>query len=334
MDELQLPLQTPSQPELVGESGLAGPRPNARLVVMLLAFGLACRSAQPPPFVAPTGPDDTASTAAGAEPGTAAVVDSPPPAALEAATAADDPVPTARQSAVAVPAPPTGDDGLVHLVEVDLATSDDPTLTVIGNSEGSAETVPQTLVGAALAERARRRDALPPRVVINDKNLASLASQGTLTEDTTAAAKPAASAATIGGTGSSSPRALIESEATWRSRGRALRVAWADAARQVRDLQAEAARLRTSFYAEDDPFVRDGQIKPAWDRVLDQLAQARERVARSEELMDAFLEEGRQAGALPGWLREGSELEPQRRVEAPPRSPAPSEPTIANEDQD
>ena len=48
--------------------------------------------------------------------------------------------------------------------------------------------------------------------------------------------------------------------------------------------------------------------------------------ARQEELAQ-FLEEGREAGALPGWLREGIDLEPEPLVEAEPTA-EPSEPVI------
>jgi hypothetical protein len=41
-----------------------------------------------------------------------------------------------------------------------------------------------------------------------------------------------------------------------------------EAARLERDmvrLEGGVARLETQFYALDDPFVRDGQVKPKWD---------------------------------------------------------------------
>ncbi|MDH3745756.1 MAG: hypothetical protein OES47_11715, partial [Acidobacteriota bacterium] len=54
------------------------------------------------------------------------------------------------------------------------------------------------------------------------------------------------------------------------------------------------------------------QIKPAWDRALDRLEGARELVAEASTQLDELIEEGRRAGALPGWLREGIDLEPDR----------------------
>ncbi len=94
---------------------------------------------------------------------------------------------------------------------------------------------------------------------------------------------------------------------------------WREASDAIPRLEGEAAELRTRFYATDDPYVRDGQIKPEWDRALDELAQAKRDVKTAEAEVAEVLEEGRQAGALPGWLREGIELEPE-----PPKPPKPA----------
>jgi len=86
----------------------------------------------------------------------------------------------------------------------------------------------------------------------------------------------------------------------------------------ILELQERTAELRTRFYATDDPYVRDGQVKPAWDHALQSLEDARRRARQLENELEATLEEGRQAGALPGWLREGMELEPTERPYDPP----------------
>ena len=55
----------------------------------------------------------------------------------------------------------------------------------------------------------------------------------------------------------------------------------------------------------------------------------RNEVIATRKELDDFLEEGRRAGALPGWLREGGELEPV--PEKPKTSPGtvdPEEPRI------
>jgi hypothetical protein len=94
----------------------------------------------------------------------------------------------------------------------------------------------------------------------------------------------------------------------------------------VDELEADVFNLRMRFYAEDDPFYRDAQIKPAWDHAIEELNATREEVGlRKQELQD-FMEEGRVAGALPGWLREGIELEPVEPVKEEMGIAEPGEP--------
>ena len=49
---------------------------------------------------------------------------------------------------------------------------------------------------------------------------------------------------------------------------RTLREEWAAAADSIAELEARAATLRTRFYATDDPYVRDGEVKPTWDHAI------------------------------------------------------------------
>lgn len=127
-------------------------------------------------------------------------------------------------------------------------------------------------------------------------------------------------------------------ETCWRRRAYELRQAWNEATEEVAELEEEAANLRWRFYAEDDPWVRDSQVKPAWDRVLDRLRRKRDEAARYGERVSELMDRGRRAGALPGWLREGVELEPGRpdanRERSNPRQPTsvePMEPTVVDE---
>ena len=64
----------------------------------------------------------------------------------------------------------------------------------------------------------------------------------------------------------------------------------------------------------------DYVVQPVWIA-----GDTREAAKRKEEL-EATLEEGRQAGALPGWLREGVDLEPEQRPYDPPPSRRRGEP--------
>jgi hypothetical protein len=171
---------------------------------------------------------------------------------------------------------------------------------------------PQTLAGAAAAERERRREAGPATLVINNKNLAEHAT-GKLTisqgSATTPPVVPAAAATPA------------KDEGYWRERVRGLRQQWALAVDSIGELEARAANLRTRFYSEDDPYVRDGEVKPAWDRALEGLDSARLRARSLEDQLGATLEEGRESGALPGWLRDGIELEPSERPYDKPDRP-------------
>lgn len=171
---------------------------------------------------------------------------------------------------------------------------------------------------AEAARRAREGQAAAPeaRIRITDENLAEYATgQVTLAHPDTAEPEttPADSADEAGEvddggidpTGSD-PR----DEDYWRRGARELRLqlrrAWEDA----RELEKQAAGLRIRFYAEDDPYVRDSEVKPAWDRALEARRQALQETRAYRRELEEFLQEGHRAGALPGWLREGMEYEP------------------------
>jgi len=109
-----------------------------------------------------------------------------------------------------------------------------------------------------------------------------------------------------------------QGEEYWRRRGLEIRMAWRDEVDSIEELEKEVFMLRQRFYAEDDPFYRDGQVKPAWDQALEQLEDARVGAKEREAELQEFLEEGRKAGALPGWMREGIELEPHPPDELEP----------------
>jgi len=207
-----------------------------------------------------------------------------------------------------------------------------PAPTTIVIEPPRAETEDEVgLVEAARREKERRAGAAPPSVKLDNKNLGAFAADQKLTvaspanvtaeEGTTAEIKaPGTGAAT--------------DEAYWRDGARAIRERWADAVEDVSRLEAESADLRRQFYAEDDPYVRDQQIKPEWDRVLGELDRARREATQAPRDLEVFLEEGRRAGALPGWLREGIELEPE---EEPPGAAAtnpaePREPVVVERD--
>jgi hypothetical protein len=194
---------------------------------------------------------------------------------------------------------------------------------VIESGAGSAgETTSEGLVAAARAERERRRTAPPPAIVLDNKSLPKYAT-GQLT---IAKHDPEQD-----GSPSSELDEQAQREKYWRERALAARQKWHDSVEAIATHEKEAAELRTRFYAEDDPYVRDGQVKPAWDRALDLLAEAKRDAAAAEAAVADMMEEGRQQGAWPGWLREGLELEPTPSLAPPSTSVEPGEPNVVQE---
>jgi hypothetical protein len=179
-----------------------------------------------------------------------------------------------------------------------------------------------TLVEAAKAERERRAHATEPVAVITDKTLPHLPKgQLTFAEPS----KKKAGAVTAGGESTD-----LHGEQYWRGRALEIRTRWKKTADEVKELEQSAAGWRRRFYAENDPYARDSQIKPEWDRVLDRLGKARSEVESVQKELTDFLEEGRRAGALPGWLREGAELEPavDEKKDKGPGTLEPKEPSV------
>ena len=99
-------------------------------------------------------------------------------------------------------------------------------------------------------------------------------------------------------------------ESYWREGVLEIRMGWRRTVDMIKDLELENAALRQQFYAEDDPYVRDSQIKPAWDRVLDRLDELRERAVQHEQELNRLVSDGMRAGVPQGWLNQGWELEP------------------------
>jgi hypothetical protein len=192
------------------------------------------------------------------------------------------------------------------------ARDDAPVVVDPGGENNSARV---SLVEAARAEKERRARAGQPVAVISDKTLPQYAAKGQIT---VADPQKKDAAATAPVSGAAEP---VRDEAYWRERGLEIRQRWRRAADDVKELEQRSTELRQKFYLEGDTFTRDNQIKPEWDRVLDKLRQARldTEVARKE--LAQFLDEGRAAGVVPGWLREGEEeepAEPKKKEAAPP----------------
>lgn len=191
----------------------------------------------------------------------------------------------------------------------------DPTVIVI--DPGGVDPGDVDLVAASTAERERRASAPPASRSITNQNLVKAKPGDKVPAGKPAPVKPAEPAG-------AAPAAAAPDgtdEAFWRGRSRELRQRWKDVVDEVAALESDADLLRRRFYAEADPYVRDGRIKPDWDRVLDRIRTLREEAERRREAVSAHLEEGRRAGALPGWLREGIDLEPAAEGARPEEGP-------------
>ncbi|MEM1181546.1 MAG: hypothetical protein AAGM22_24595 [Acidobacteriota bacterium] len=220
------------------------------------------------------------------------------------------PPPTQVTSQVEPPPPPPPLPPPIREVR---ATGSRSKVTVI--DAGLEAQKPTTLIEASRLAKARKRQQAPqaPIAEINDDNLAEYAEgaevivlesapAGQLTDEATAdTAAPALDPTVPDG---------VRDEDFWRNRALELRMGWRRAVDELAELELESAALRQQFYAEDDPYIRDSQVKPAWDRVLDRMNALREQAGRFEGELDSFLDEGRREGALQGWLNQGWELEP------------------------
>jgi len=207
------------------------------------------------------------------------------------------------------------------VVADEVVLEQDDTLIVIEDEAEETAEHEMSLVETARAEQARRRTTQKTGIVITDKNLSDYAGgQLTISEGPAIAITNES----LGGNGDDDELAL--DEAYWRDRGLEIRLAWKEASERVQELEADVFNLRMRFYAEDDPFFRDSQIKPAWDHAIEELNGTREEVDLRQQELEDFMEEGRVAGALPGWLREGIELEPVEADEEDMEIAEPGEP--------
>jgi hypothetical protein len=239
----------------------------------------------------------------------------PPPAAAT--------TPSPQPPAPAAPASPARDPG----------RDDAPVVVDPGVDDSNA---PKTLAEAAAAERERRaRVGTPATIVVTDKNIHQYAAKGQITvadpREKNRKKGSIAAAASAGADPAAAGKPLHD-EQYWRSRALEIRVRWRAATDEVKQLEQRSTELRQRFYSENDSFVRDNRIKPEWDRVTDRLQKARTDAETASQELAAFLEEGRRADALPGWLREGEDQEPPPPPKKKALPPAQSiEPPVLND---
>lgn len=92
-------------------------------------------------------------------------------------------------------------------------------------------------------------------------------------------------------------------ESWWKDTMKASHEKIRDLETRVTDLDTNIAGLRNAFYSQDDPAYRDGVIKPKWDAAIRDQERAKNDLSRAKLEEEALLEDARQSGALPGWLR-------------------------------
>jgi hypothetical protein len=172
------------------------------------------------------------------------------------------------------------------------------------------------------AKAAKASGSMEAVAEINDENLSEYSADADIImlEGAPAAPPPGIEAAAEPAEAAAS--AETRDEQYWRNGVLEIRMNWRRSLDRIDELELESAALRQQFYAEEDPYVRDNHVKPDWDRVLDRLAQLKDRSDRYELELERILDEGRLAGAQPGWLAEGWELEPEKG-ELKDKEPAP-----------
>ncbi len=177
--------------------------------------------------------------------------------------------------------------------------------------------LPEALVAAARAERERRAARRPPPVVGDHQQDPRQAMPRGSSRSRLRRRPRRAGAASGGSTPSQNARSTGAS-APWRSGS-----AGATPRRGRTQLEKEAAGWRRRFYAEDDPYVRDGQIKPEWDRVLDLLeaGPARRRGGRGSRRRHSWRRGGGREPARAGCARAWSWN--RSRTPQPPLRPIP-----------
>jgi len=172
---------------------------------------------------------------------------------------------------------------------------------------GGDDSRPKTLAEASRLAKAQKGKAGESVAIINDDNLHEYA-QGA--EVIVLESEPAAPEPELDPLPAADESPEIRDEQYWRSRALELRMGWRRTIDRITELELESAALRQQFYAEDDPYLRDSQLKPAWDRVLDRLEQLRDQSTQYQQELDVFIAEGQRTSTPQGWLNQGWELEP------------------------
>jgi hypothetical protein len=177
--------------------------------------------------------------------------------------------------------------------------------TVITPSVAETPTPPGQSLAETLraADKTRRKEA-KASVAITNETLVTDPRKGRLT---TSSPRPTSPAPTPGPEVSRPAPAGghdASAEVYWRERMHSARARVEELREQVRRFELESKKLENDFYSWDDGQYRDSVIKPAWDKKREEMETSRRDLEQAEKELSELPEKARQAGALPGWLRE------------------------------
>ena len=175
---------------------------------------------------------------------------------------------------------------------------------VITPAAAEAPAPGKSLAETVRSDKYRKRKEPKAAVAITNETLVTDPRKGRLT---TSSPQPTPPAPTPGPEASRPTPAGgpdASAEVYWRERMHSARARVEDLREQVRRFELESKKLENDFYSWDDGQYRDGVIKPAWDKKREELETARRDLEQAEKELADLPEKARQAGALPGWLRE------------------------------
>jgi hypothetical protein len=98
-------------------------------------------------------------------------------------------------------------------------------------------------------------------------------------------------------------------ELFWRQSVSELRSALRQTVEDLKRIELESTLLRQQFYSESDPFVRDSEVKPRWDRALDQLSALRKKAKQDRDALSSLLSEAKKAGISSEWLGDSANID-------------------------
>lgn len=195
-------------------------------------------------------------------------------------------------------------------------------------SEGNEGKVQPSLIEASRMAKAKKRNEgeVRPVIEITDENLKDYSSQGQVFVVESGGSEPVVAAqplvaeavvaeesdpvpASVAGETESNSSGSADRELFWRQSVSELRTGLRRSIEDLRRIELESTLLRQQFYSETDPFVRDNEVKPRWDRALDQLTSLRKKAKEDHNALTSLLAEAKKTGISPEWLQDGTSTE-------------------------